>query len=830
LLLENYYHSRFARKRVGDGSPEWRTNDARELRNAVNSLGRRRGKAWMPMASRRTQARLAQLWQFPLLLVSLLLFAVAAFLFIDPRPGLSIDQKIQIARVYLDQNRPEAALAQLNQILTSEKLEASRQARIHLMLAESLESGQKKLKLDIPANHRRIIEQTRLAVGRSAHLEANDYRRLGESHESLNQPVQALENYRKAMVLDSERSLWLQRKIIDLQLAQDDIAGVEMSLETYLKDKQLTDAERAWALGQKAHLLIDQDKIIDAKILLDDALKLASDMVAKGEVNYRLGYCYYRLNDPNEAERYLRVARDQLQVRHPLDADACYLLGKIYQDRNDLETANSFYQIVLTTHIDSKAMPLARLGRAVCRIVLKQDDAGLTDLHDLINLMQGRTSTGKLKPTVAAGLRQASQLLTARENFQGALEVLAYEQILEPDPAAGFFERLGTVYERRADQIEKSITVAPPAERIKRTQQVQQTRIKAGDAFIAYSQKLTLTDDKGYGEAMWHGIDLYDRASAVNFVISALKLFAAERPDDKLAPEALLRLGRAYQAAGLFDDAIAAFERNQFRYPNSLAASKSAVPLAQAYVAKGPDYYGKAERVLTSVVENNRNLDPDAEEFKQSLFDLAQLYYRTGRFEEAVRRLEEFTDRYPNDQQMGQLLFLKADSYRKSAALLDVKAATATADATGAAPIADLAEAQNAKRERLSKAKGLYDRVIDLYRNRAPAGDVDKLYYKLAHFYRADCLYDLGEYAEAVKLYDAAAFRYQEDPSALAAYVQIVNAYCAMGKAEEARTANERAKWLLRRIPPQAFSDGSFPMPKAYWERWLKWTSESGMW
>jgi tetratricopeptide (TPR) repeat protein len=124
----------------------------------------------------------------------------------------------------------------------------------------------------------------------------------------------------------------------------------------------------------------------------------------------------------------------------------------------------------------------------------------------------------------------------------------------------------------------------------------------------------------------------------------------------------------------------------------------------------------------------------------------------------------------------------------------------------------------------------LYDRVIDLYRAHDPSSDVDKLYFKLSHFYRADCMYDLGDYADAVKLYDAAAFRYQEDPSALAAYVQIVNAYCAMGKMDEARTANERAKWLLRRMPAEAFTDGSFSMPKAYWEQWLKWTSEAGMW
>ena len=120
--------------------------------------------------------------------------------------------------------------------------------------------------------------------------------------------------------------------------------------------------------------------------------------------------------------------------------------------------------------------------------------------------------------------------------------------------------------------------------------------------------------------------------------------------------------------------------------------------------------------------------------------------------------------------------------------------------------------------------------MVDRYHDQPPKLDVDKLYLKLSHFYRADCLFDLEQYADAIKLYDAAAFRYQEDPSAVAAYVQIVNSYCAMGKFDEAKTANERAKWLLRRMPPEAFADGTFSMPKSYLEQWLQWTSAAGMW
>jgi len=66
------------------------------------------------------------------------------------------------------------------------------------------------------------------------------------------------------------------------------------------------------------------------------------------------------------------------------------------------------------------------------------------------------------------------------------------------------------------------------------------------------------------------------------------------------------------------------------------------VPLAEAYIARGPDFYSKAERVLLGVVEDNDLVDPNAEEFHQSLFELAQLYYRTQRYEPAIARLEEW--------------------------------------------------------------------------------------------------------------------------------------------------------------------------------------------
>src|SRR5262245_42915211 len=92
-----------------------------------------------PDARRHALAQLSQLWQVPLLIVSLGLFGYAAYLFIDPKPGPTIDDRIAAARSFISQERPEAANALLVRILNSEKLTTEQQGRIHLLLAESID-------------------------------------------------------------------------------------------------------------------------------------------------------------------------------------------------------------------------------------------------------------------------------------------------------------------------------------------------------------------------------------------------------------------------------------------------------------------------------------------------------------------------------------------------------------------------------------------------------------------------------------------------------------------------------------------------------------------
>jgi tetratricopeptide (TPR) repeat protein len=778
------------------------------------------------MGSGKPTSPISYLWQVPVFLASLALFLYANYRFISPH-FLTPSEKLQVASVLLKADRPEAAIDQVNSLLTAGSLHGELEGEAHLLIARALEQAQSEHHYTQVLNDANIVEESKLALALGVHPTGEIYRRIAQSYESLHAPADALVNYRLAIKVDPTLELNYGKKLIELQIASADPAAAQ-SLDAYLNQPELSPSEKAWALDELSQLLIPAGKLDAAAKAIQSGLTLNVPPNLLGTLNYRMGVIQWQQKQSQSAERSLRLARDQLGVQHPLDADAAYLLGKILHDRkNDLQ-ASAFFQAVLTSHPESDVAALSLMGRGNCRLAMSQDDAGLSDLHDLTEQTLAKKPTAEEKAEIIAGLKEAQISLGNSANYAGALEVIGYEQQLTPQPPAEFFARLAVLFEKRADQLSKGLADASDSDRAARMVQIGDLRAKAGDAYVAYSRALTLHDDAGYGDAMWRGIDLYDQAGDIQRTISALETFVNERPDDSLTPDALLRLGRAYQAGGQFDKAISTFTRNQFRYPNTLAASKSAVPLAQSYIAKGPDYFVRAESVLRSVLENNPLLTPKAEEFKQALFELGQLYYRTGRYEEAVGRLQEWTERYPSNTQLGRVLFLMADSYRKSAILLDAQIA-ATPGAT-TQPTVDLTEETAAHRTRLTHAREFYDRLVDWYRDKVPENDVDKLQLKLAHFYRADCDYDLGNYAEAIKLYDEAAFRYQDDPSALAAYVQIVNAYCAMGKTQEAKAANERAKWLLRRMPPDAFSDNGLGMPRKYWDQWLAWTSNSGMW
>src|SRR5690349_19847781 len=183
------------------------------------------------MASGRAEGmggRLGQLWQLPLLLVSLGLFGYATYLFIRPFTNApTIEQRIERIQAALKNERPEAALEQIRALRQVRKLPKEADAAAHLWQAEATELLQRVKKEDLPANHTEIIEHTRAALAAGVKPDAAMLRRVADSYAALGHSEDALEQYRRAMALDPEKAPALRRKVIDLQLARGDGEAAE---------------------------------------------------------------------------------------------------------------------------------------------------------------------------------------------------------------------------------------------------------------------------------------------------------------------------------------------------------------------------------------------------------------------------------------------------------------------------------------------------------------------------------------------------------------------------------------------------------------------------
>jgi tetratricopeptide (TPR) repeat protein len=91
------------------------------------------------------------------------------------------------------------------------------------------------------------------------------------------------------------------------------------------------------------------------------------------------------------------------------------------------------------------------------------------------------------------------------------------------------------------------------------------------------------------------------------------------------------------------------------------------------------------------------------------------------------------------------------------------------------------------------------------------------------YFGRADVLFDLGRYEEAVQAYSAATNRYQHDPEALEAYVQIACCYRRLDRPNEARGTIEQARVVLQRLRADADFARTTRLDRQQWTELLTW-------
>ena len=779
------------------------------------------------------------LWQAPALLIGVGLIAAGVIFARGTEREDDYAGVLEDARTLIERNEFDRALGLLNGTvlprLDAPQMTPTLRQDFHLLRGDAVAMGQSDRMINNRANNELIVKEYREAESLLADIGPERQARLAEALISLGELEEAERRMRRLPASMPERKRELTKRLVEAHRDRGE-PGREKSLELLsgmASDAGLGTDDRVWALARQAELRIDAgypEAALEGLLRAVHRLQTPNGS-GTGTLYLLLARAYHELGRLEEAWEQVGRARKLLPEQDARRGTLLSLSGEIAMERGDLAEARDYFWRAVEDHPESGSFLRSLMGVA-------EIDSRLGDVADSLEaydrlvkeFKRERRGPGAGDAALTAGLVAENLLAQHRlrrtggdhESAIGYVKLADRLYAYDETPAAVVLA-LAESHRAQAEELVAEAGVDPtrPAE-IAAIDPVTRAEIRAhyldaGEHYLRHARQTVLSDDLAFTDSLWMAGDSYDKAGETAKTIEIFSEYAAGLDDDPRLPAALFRLAGAHQAQGDYRMASELYQELIDDYPNSSEAASSHVRLAQSRVLDAEEDNDREARALLERILASGRLAPDAVEFRDALVQLGRIHLKAGRHGEALARLGEAVERYPDDPQSALLRFQLADAHRLAAEGVGDELEH---ESMPAGRRRDL----RAQREAwLREALSLYEEVrseLDAVDERRRT-DLQDLLLRNAHLYRADGAYDLGEYETAIRLYDAAAQRYSGDPASLVAMVQIVNCYVRMDRLEEARTANERARRRLRELPPGALDRPDVPMTRRHWERWL---------
>ena len=791
------------------------------------------------LQSKPLRERIAGKWQLPLMGCSAFLFAVAVVSLRSDVPRPTIDEWIaEISSLKRGLLLPEAeALAQT--ILQDGHYEPNELGSVYGVLADVLFRIESARDDRAPARLANILAKYAQAELLGYEATGDDLHAQGRVYEWLGQPRNALEHYERSLQRATSDPLEVRR--LALALRWDAVPTPRAELHTRLDELLASATGRSdivhWSLDKKVQLLIEEERHAEGEKIVAQYLPQLVDTPYGGFGDYLTALLQYKSNKHDQAELTLRNLRGKSKARDDLHARSGWLLGKvIMQDegpQRPLE-AITFFQDVLDAHARGEYVTASRLGLAEALTGLQRYDEALQNYQAVLDELKSIPQTRLIdRKAVRNSLTIRSRLLHEGQNLDQAL---AYLQLatnlvdLDDTQARSFYlAELASLKEqlaRRQGEQSRAESGAGRAEQAAELRQRSQELFSSSAEDYMELSRLQTADESRAAAALWRAAAMYDSAGYRERTVQLLEDFLRTRPSNDQIPMALFKLGQAHQADGQFQSAVERYQECIREYPRTTPAYESYIPLADCFVLLGSAYTKQAEETLLYVLDEPSDqpsrFTPDSYIYREAMFKLGELYSRSGRNEEAIQWLDEALQRYPDDPRLPHVTFLLANAYRQSG--LDSE--NMAAEVNNALQRETL---RKQKQDRLRRAEELFgDVVAEL--SREPAGGLapmQALQLKLSYTFQADCAFDLGEHERALGLYQEVARVFEDDPVALAAYVQIINSYESLGRVEEIKPALERAHWLIGKIDPHELESQLIHNSADEWHKLFAWIADT---
>jgi len=793
-----------------------------------------------PAATHTVHERIAGKWQIPAFIAALGLLVAVAVQIRSPERKLPVEEHIALVQQLNSLALYDSAIARCERVLAWKDLGGKERCSL-LVEAARAHFGHWKAVGEVGGDAVGDAEDAVAAYDRAlqqgAKLSGRDYRNMAQAFERLKRFELAVKYYGlaaerspvEAALLDRQRMIELCE--YPLRRPREEIDAM---LDEFIASAGNAPNELLWALVRRIESLAMEGEHARAGELLEANEARFVGEAQEADFAFLRALSLRGAGDYDEAERVLRDLLNHVSAGAKVYPKAGWLLGNVVMFDGELqrpEEAIAIFRNVIAARVDRVYEAASRLSMASALCALQRFEEAVAEFRKvceaLVRIPYNRlVNPDTVRATLALAADQARNagLLPVAIDCEG----MALGLVEESDT-----EAMNLHLTRLADaQVALGRELLAAGQAPAADEDAAATRaglvadgrkllVEAGENQVRRAWLNTLNEPRS-SAAMWTAAGLFDEAKDHGRAISVLQRFIAERPDAEIIPQALLRLGRLLAEQGRYQEAIDAFQRNISSYPRSPFANAALIPLAECFLALGPEHEQSAELALRRIIDDSMIFTPEAPEYRDAMFLLADLLGQQGRPEEVIATLDEVLQRYPRDPRRPRAMFQMALAYFKSAQ--SIKDELLRPEFGG-----ERKRLESERGQRLARAAEVFGELVALLEGRAEGalGDLEKLYLQDARLYEAACRFEQGDYAAALPLYERAAWLYKESPAALGAYVQVINCDLLLDRRDEAATALRRAQFLVEDIRDEHFAALGGLEKREEWRRYFDWVEET---
>jgi tetratricopeptide (TPR) repeat protein len=200
---------------------------------------------------------------------------------------------------------------------------------------------------------------------------------------------------------------------------------------------------------------------------------------------------------------------------------------------------------------------------------------------------------------------------------------------------------------------------------------------------------------------------------------------------------------------------------------------------------------------------------------------LKELELADGAFSECISRLDEAILREPDAEQAVESRYYLAMAHVYSAKLPKKQLGGINIETTRVA-------LRRHVQHELQAAITEFETLMGILINKQEQGELTLVENRILRnciFGKADALFDLAQYEDAIKAYSSATNRYQQQEECLEAYVQIAICQRKLNRSADSRRTLWQANTVLGRMPANAVFEKTTRYSRREWSDLLSWLS-----